>query len=56
MSLLAGWAEWQGLFTLGGRLIRHPRYFTLQLAESQLTRRRFGQILGRIERLAGHPT
>src|SRR5712692_1661887 len=36
MSLLAGWAEWQGpLHTLGGRLIRHPRYFTLQLAESQ---------------------
>ncbi len=57
MSLLAGWAEWQGpLHTLGGRLIRPPRYFTLQLAESQLTRRLFGQILGRIERLTGHPT
>jgi hypothetical protein len=28
----------------------------LQLAESHLTRRLFGQILGRIERLAWHPT
>jgi len=27
-----------------------------KLAESQLTRRLFGQILGRIKRLAGHPT
>jgi len=41
---------------VGEGLIRHARYFVLQLAESDLTRRLFGQILGRIERLAGHPT
>jgi hypothetical protein len=46
----------QRLFKTGGRLVRHARYFTLQLAESYLTRRVFGQILGRIERLAWHPT
>lgn len=44
------------VFKTGGRLIRHARYFVLQLAESYLTRRLFGQILGRIERLAWHPT
>jgi Transposase DDE domain group 1 len=44
------------LFKTGGRLIRHARYFVLQLAESYLTQRLFGQILGRIERLAWHPT
>ncbi len=44
------------LFKTGGRLIRHARYFVLQLAESHLTSRLFGQILGRIERLAWHPT
>jgi len=37
-------------------LIRRARYFTLQLAESYLTPRLFGQILGRIEQLAWHPT
>ena len=46
----------QRLFKTGGHLIRHARYFILQLAESHLTRRLFGQILGRIERLAWHPT
>ncbi len=46
----------QRLFKTGGRLIRHARYFILQLAESHLTRHLFGQILGRIERLAWHPT
>ena len=46
----------QRLFKTGGRLIRHARYFILQLAESHLTRRLSGQILGRIERLAWHPT
>ena len=46
----------QRLFKTGGRLIRHARYFILQLAGSYLTRRLFGQILGRIERLAWHPT
>jgi hypothetical protein len=46
----------QRLFKTGGRLIRHARYFILQLAESHLTRHLFGQILGRIERLTWHPT
>jgi hypothetical protein len=39
-----------------GRLIRHARYFILQLAESDLTWSLFRQILERIERLAWHPT
>ena len=46
----------QRAFKTGGRLIRHARYFMLQLAESYLTRRLFGQILGCIERLVWHPT
>jgi len=46
----------QRLFKTGGRLIRHARYFTLQLAESYLTRPLFRQIVARIERLAWHPT
>jgi hypothetical protein len=46
----------QRLFKTGGRLIRHARYFFLQLAESYLTSDLFRQILGRIERLAWHPT
>jgi Transposase DDE domain group 1 len=46
----------QRLFKTGGRLIRHARYFALQLAETYLTSRLFGQILGPIERLAWHPT
>ena len=46
----------QRLFKTGGRLIRHARYFVLQLAESHLTRALFPQILVRIERLAWHPT
>ena len=52
----------QRLIKTGGRLIRHARYFVLQLAESQqaaeshLTSTLFPQILGRIERLAWHPT
>ena len=44
----------QRLFKTGGRFIRHARYFTLQLAESYLTRRLFRQIVARIERLAWH--
>jgi len=40
----------------GGRLIRHARYFILQLAESPLTQRLFAQIIRRIGRLAWHPT
>ena len=46
----------QRVFKTGGRLIRHARYFILQLAESHLTGSLFGQILGRIECLAWHPT
>src|SRR5438093_11468896 len=46
----------QRLFKTGGRLIRHARYFILQLAEGHLTPTLFRQILGRIERLAWHPT
>ncbi len=46
----------QRLFKTGGRLIRHARYFTLQLAESYLTRPLFRQIVARIERLGWHPT
>jgi hypothetical protein len=43
-------------FKTGGRLIRHARYFVLQLAESHLTSTLLRQMLGRIERLAWHPT
>ena len=42
----------QRLFKTGGRLIRHARYFVLQLAESDLTATLFRQIIRRIERLA----
>ena len=40
------------------RPVHDARYFILQLGEShcRLTPRLFGQILGRIERLAWHPT
>ena len=46
----------QRVFKTGGRLIRHARYFILQLAESHLTSTLFRQILGRIARLGWHPT
>jgi hypothetical protein len=46
----------QRLFKTGGRLIRHARYFTLQLAESYLTRPLFRQIVARIGQLSWHPT
>lgn len=47
----------QRLFKTGGRLIRqHPVRRLLPLAESYLTPALFRQILGRIERLAWHPT
>ena len=46
----------QRLFKTGGRLIRHAQYFTLHLAESDLTKPLFRQIVARIERLAWHPT
>jgi hypothetical protein len=45
----------QRLFKTGGRLIRHARYFILQLAESHLTPTLGRHILGRIERLAWVP-
>ena len=41
----------QRLFKTGGRLIRHARYFTLQLAESYLTGPLFRQIVARMARL-----
>src|SRR5207244_12301311 len=44
------------LFKTGGRLIRHARYFILQLADSHLTSTLFRQILGPIARLGRHPT
>jgi hypothetical protein len=46
----------QRLFKTGARLVRHARYFTLQLAESYLTGSLFRQIVQRIERLAWQPT
>ena len=38
----------QRLVKTGGRLVKHARYYWLLLAESHLTRRRFGVMLGRI--------
>jgi hypothetical protein len=46
----------QRLFKTGGRLIRHVRYFILQVAESHSTPTLFRQVLGRIARLARYPT
>jgi hypothetical protein len=46
----------QRLFKTGGRLIRHARYFLLQLAEDRLTQHPFRKIIRRIERLAWSPT
>ena len=36
---------------MGGRLIKHARYYWLLLAESHLTRRLFGSMLRRMEGL-----
>jgi hypothetical protein len=44
------------LLKTGGRLIRHARYFVLQLAERYLTGNLFRRTLHRIERLTWHPT
>ena len=41
----------QRLVKTGGRLVKHARYYWLLLAESHLTRRLFGALLGRIESL-----
>jgi hypothetical protein len=45
----------QRLFKTGGRLIRHARYFILQLAAGHLTQPLFRQIVAQIEQLACHP-
>jgi hypothetical protein len=36
------------LVKIGGRLVKHARYYWLLLAEGHLNRRRFGAMLGRI--------
>ena len=41
----------QRLVKTGGRLIKHARYYWLLLAESHLTRRLFGAMVGRLESL-----
>ena len=41
----------QRLVKTGGRLVKHARYYWLLLAESHLTRRLFGSMLRRMERL-----
>jgi len=41
----------QRLVKTGGRLIKHARYYWLLLAESHLTRRLFGVMVGRLESL-----
>jgi hypothetical protein len=41
----------QRLAKTGGRLVKHARYYWLLLAESHLTRRLFGAMLGRIAAL-----
>jgi len=38
----------QRLVKTGGRLIKHARYYWLLLAESHLTRRLFGGMLGKV--------
>ena len=39
------------LVKTGGRLVKHARYYWLLLAESHLTRRLFGAMVGRIDGL-----
>jgi Transposase DDE domain group 1 len=39
------------LVKTGGRLIKHARYYWLLLAESHLTRRLFGGMLGKVAAL-----
>ena len=41
----------QRLVKTGGRLIKHARYYWLLLAESHLTRRLFGGMLGKLAAL-----
>jgi hypothetical protein len=42
----------QRLVKAGGRLVKHARYYWLLLAETHLTRRLFGGMVGRIDALA----
>jgi hypothetical protein len=39
------------LIKIGAKIVRHARYVTFQMAEVAISRRRFQQILRRIERL-----
>jgi len=51
---IEGWtltSSQQRLVKTGGRMIKHARYYWLLLAESHLTRRWFGAMLGRIAAL-----
>ena len=41
----------QRLVKTGGRLVKHARYYWLMLAESHLTRRLLGAMVGRIAAL-----
>ena len=41
----------QRLVRTGGRLVKHARYYWLLLAESHLTRRLFGAMVGRMAAL-----
>jgi hypothetical protein len=52
---IANWSltsRQQRLVKAGGRLVKHARYYWLLLAESHLTRRLFGSMVGRIAALA----
>jgi len=55
LGLPGGIRDWsltslqQRFVKTGGRLIKHARYYWLLLAESHLTRRLFGSMLGRME-------
>ena len=50
------WLGWCGGQNPRAKSRAGERYFTLQPAESYLTRPLFQQIVARIERLAWHPT
>jgi hypothetical protein len=57
LALPKGISNWsltslqQRLVKTGGRLIKHARYYWLLLAESHLTRRLFGGMLGKVAAL-----
>ena len=42
------------LIKIGGKVIRHSRYVTFQMAEVAIDKRLFAEILARIERLRYH--